>query len=107
MARDEAAVAVMDKPPVPVGRVRSVGEASDHPHLRQRGTVRTVRDPVLGKFDVPGFPLRFSDFPDELALEMSTLGQHNAEILERYLGSSPEKVLQLERDGVLNTYKQK
>jgi crotonobetainyl-CoA:carnitine CoA-transferase CaiB-like acyl-CoA transferase len=107
MPSDEAAVAAMDAHHVPVAPVLSVEEAIDHPHLRQRGTVRTVKDPVLGEFDVPGFPLRFSDFPGELPLEMATLGQHNAEILQGYLGYSPEKIAQLESAGVLNRYKGK
>ncbi len=107
MPSDEAAVAAMDAHHVPVAPVLSVEEAIAHPHLRQRGTVRTVKDPVLGEFDVPGFPLRFSDFPGELSLEMATLGQHNAEILQGYLGYSPEKIAQLESAGVLNRYKGK
>jgi CoA:oxalate CoA-transferase len=105
MPSDEAAVAAMDAHHVPVAPVLSVEEAIAHPHLRQRGTVRTVNDPVLGQFDVPGFPLRFSDFPGELDLEMATLGQHNAEILQSYLGYSPDKIAQLESAGVLNRYK--
>jgi crotonobetainyl-CoA:carnitine CoA-transferase CaiB-like acyl-CoA transferase len=84
-----------------------VEEAIDHPHLRQRGTVRTISDPLLGQYQVPGFPFRFSEFPDELTLETPMLGQHNWDILQRYLGYAPEKVDQLEKAGVLGKYKQK
>lgn len=34
-------------------------EAVAHSHLRQRGTVRTVTDRIPGKFEMPGFALRF------------------------------------------------
>ena len=34
------------------------GEAAEHPHMIQRGTVRTVHDPVLGDIELPGPPAR-------------------------------------------------
>ena len=107
MPSDDAAVAAMDAHHVPVAPVLSVEEAIDHPHLRQRGTVRTISDPLLGEYQVPGFPFRYSDFPGELDLETPTLGQHNAEILEQYLGYAPDQVAQLETAGVLCRYQPK
>jgi crotonobetainyl-CoA:carnitine CoA-transferase CaiB-like acyl-CoA transferase len=56
---------------------------------------------VLGEFQVPGFPLRFSEFPNELALEAPFLGEHNVEILQTYLGYSTSRVKELESAGVL------
>jgi crotonobetainyl-CoA:carnitine CoA-transferase CaiB-like acyl-CoA transferase len=58
----------------------------NHPQLRERRTVRKIHDRVLGEFQVPGFPLRFSAFPNELTLEAPFLGEHNAEVLQSYLG---------------------
>jgi crotonobetainyl-CoA:carnitine CoA-transferase CaiB-like acyl-CoA transferase len=79
-----------------------VEETLSHPHLRARGTVRTIYDPVYdGEIDVPGFPLKFSEFPEELPLQAPTLGQHNAEVLTTYLGRTPEEVQRLKADGVL------
>ncbi len=82
--------------------VLSVEQAMAHPHLRERGTVRTINDRFLGEFDVPGFPLRFSDFPEPLPLEAPTLGQHNAELLRDYLSYSPDQIARLEADGILH-----
>jgi crotonobetainyl-CoA:carnitine CoA-transferase CaiB-like acyl-CoA transferase len=73
----------------------------NHPQLRERRTVRTIHDRVLGEFQVPGVPLRFSDFPGELTLEAPFLGEHNAEVLETYLGYSSSRVRELESIGVL------
>jgi CoA:oxalate CoA-transferase len=86
---------------VPHAPVLSVEEAMAHPHLRERGTVRRINDRFLGEFDVPGFPLRFSEFP-QVDREAPTLGQHNAEILRDYLGYPPERVRELEAGGVLH-----
>ena len=69
MPSDEASMAAMKEYRVPHAPVLSVEEAVKHPHLRQRGTVRTVHDRILGDFDVPGFSLRFSEFPQRLELD--------------------------------------
>ena len=86
---------------VPVAPVLSVAETLDYPHLRERGTVTTINDPIHGDLDVPGFPLKFSEFPDELPLHAPTLGQHNEEVLTSYLGRSVEEVRQLREAGVV------
>jgi crotonobetainyl-CoA:carnitine CoA-transferase CaiB-like acyl-CoA transferase len=98
---DDAAVATLKEHHVPIAPILSVSEALQHPHLRQRGTVRTVHDRVLGDLDVPGFALRFSDFPRPLDLQAPTLGEHNAEILTQWLGYTTDEVQELERKGIL------
>ncbi len=57
-----------------------------HPHLIERQTVQTVHDRLLGDIQVPGFPLRFSSFPERLELDAPFLGEHNEKILSSYLG---------------------
>ena len=97
-----SAVAYLERFDVPVAPVLSVAETLDHPHLRARGTVRTIRDAVYGgEIDVPGFPLKFSDFPEELPLTAPTLGQHNRDILTTYLKKTSEDVDRLRAEGVL------
>ncbi|HKV56371.1 MAG TPA: CoA transferase [Candidatus Binataceae bacterium] len=98
---DDAAMASMKEYRVPHAPVLSVAEARQHPHLRERGTIRTVHDRILGDFDVPGFALRFSDYPTRLELEAPLLGEHNEEILTRYLGYSASRVRELHGKGVL------
>ena len=94
-------VAYLEKFQVPVAPVLSVAETVKHPHHRARGTVRTVHDRLHGDFDMPGMPLKFSKFPQDLPLEAATLGQHNEEILTTYLGRSPQDARQLKEAGVL------
>jgi crotonobetainyl-CoA:carnitine CoA-transferase CaiB-like acyl-CoA transferase len=101
MPSDDAAMDAMRERRVPMAPVLTVAEAVKHPHLRQRGTVRKVHDRVLGDFDLPGFALRFSDFPRPLELEAPFLGEHNEEILNRYLHYDADQVMQLERRGIL------
>jgi crotonobetainyl-CoA:carnitine CoA-transferase CaiB-like acyl-CoA transferase len=103
MPSDDAAVAAMREHRVPMAPILSVEEAVKHPHLRERGTVRTVHDRILGDFEVPGFALRFSDFPERLKLDAPLLGEHNEEILTKVLGYPVSRVRELEGKGVLHS----
>jgi crotonobetainyl-CoA:carnitine CoA-transferase CaiB-like acyl-CoA transferase len=102
MPSDEAIYGVLEEHRVPYAPVLSVEQAMQHPHLREREIVRTVSDRFLGELELPGFPLRFSEFPHHLELEAPTLGQHNEEIL-RGLGVEPERIRQLETAGILKS----
>ncbi|HEV3113805.1 MAG TPA: CoA transferase [Candidatus Binataceae bacterium] len=102
MPSDEEIIRVLEENRIPVAPVLSVAEAVNHPHLRGRGTVTTVSDPVLGAFDVPASPWRFSEFPDPLNLRAPFLGEHNARILRQYLGYSDERLEQLMDDQILH-----
>jgi crotonobetainyl-CoA:carnitine CoA-transferase CaiB-like acyl-CoA transferase len=97
---DEEVEQALEKYRVPFAPALSVEQAMNHPHLRQRRTVRTIRDRFLGEFDIPGFPLRFSGY-HELDLQAPTLGEHNAHVLAEYLGYPAARVEQLETMGVL------
>ena len=100
---DDAAVAMLNESHIPNAPILTVEQAMNHPHLRERGTVRTVHDRLLGDFQIPGMPLRFSGFPDDLELEAPFLGEHNRRILTDYLGYEPGRIATLERAGVLQS----
>jgi CoA:oxalate CoA-transferase len=102
MPNDEEIYRVLEEHRVPYAPVLSVAQAMQNPHLREREIVRTVSDRFLGEIELPGFPLRFSDFPRHLELEAPTLGEHNEEILRELLGLEPERIHQLEAAGVLH-----
>ncbi|MGA2411722.1 MAG: CaiB/BaiF CoA-transferase family protein, partial [Candidatus Binataceae bacterium] len=98
---DQEALNRLDENRVPNAPVLSVEQAAKHPQLRERRTIRKIHDRILGEFEVPGFPLRFSEFPGELTLAAPFLGEHNAQILSDYLGYSPAQIRELEMAGVL------
>ena len=102
MPDDQESIDALRARRVPVAPILSVAEAMNHPHLLERGTVRTINDRILGEFQIPGFPLRFSRFPDELEFDAPYLGEHNATVLSKYLGYSYDDVDRLIRDGVLH-----
>ncbi len=100
-ANPDDAIARLEAHNVPCAPVLSVVESMQHPHLRERGTVRTIDDPLAGSFEAPGFPLRFSDFPDPLPLVAPLLGEHNESVLTRLLGKDAAECARLKAAGVL------
>ena len=46
-------------------------------------------------------PLRFAGYPSENELEAPYKGEHNSEVLEKYLDYSPQQIADLVASGVL------
>ena len=63
--------------------------------------VRQVPDQILGDVTIPGFPFKYSAFPDTLDLRAPLLGENNDEILSHYLGRSSKTITALHDQGVL------
>lgn len=98
---DAATIQLLGKHHVPVAPILSIREVMEHPHMRQRGTVRSITDRVAGSFEMPGMPLRFSGFANDLDLQAPYLGEHNAAVLGGLLGLSAERIAGLTTEGVL------
>lgn len=60
-----------------------------------------MHDDVLGDFDIPGMPVKFSEWSEGTDLRAATLGEHNAEVLKEYLGLSDDEIKQLYTDNIL------
>lgn len=86
---------------IPCAPILSVLDAMNHPHLVERGTVRSVSDAHIGSFKIPGMPVRFSSWPQASDPQAALLGEHNEEILESVLGRKPEEIATLYADQVL------
>ena len=98
---DDAVIETLRAARIPVAPVLTLEQAMNHPHLRERRTVRKVHDRLIGDFEVPGFPLRFSAFPDLLDLEAPLLGEHTKEVFGSWLGLSERDVAGLKDEGVI------
>jgi len=98
---DDEVLRLLEEAHVPCAPILTIRELVEHPHMQQRGTVRAVEDPKLGRAVFPGMPLRFSGFPHNVPLEASSLGAGNAEVLGGVLGYSPDRIAGLVADGVL------
>jgi CoA:oxalate CoA-transferase len=97
----DSAIAVLDRERVPCAPVLKLEEAMAHPHMRGRKTVRRVKDPALGEFDIPGMPVKFSAWPDRTDVKASRVGEDNEAVLREVLGLSDDRIAALYGEGVL------
>jgi len=97
----EAALEALDKERVPCAPILTVEQAMNHPHHRQRRTVRRVHDPIMGDFDIPGMPVKFRNWQDRTDVKASLLGQDNDAIMRDLLGISDAEIRDLYAQKVL------
>jgi crotonobetainyl-CoA:carnitine CoA-transferase CaiB-like acyl-CoA transferase len=103
LASDEAVLKVLDDNHIPCAPVLTIEEVIDNPHLRERGAVKIVNDPIIGEIAVPGFPIKFARTPAVEDLPAAYLGEHNAEVLRDYLGYGAGQIEALAEQGILQS----
>jgi len=94
-ASRDAAIAALEAERVPCAPVLSLHEAMAHPHLRERGTVRRVKDEAIGEFDIPGLAAKFSRWTPPKDVTADRLGEHNEEVLRELLSLDDEEISRL------------
>ena len=99
----ESAITKLEQHGVPCAPILSIAETVHHPHLIARGTVRTIRDRVAGEFQIPGMPIKTSDYPANIDYDAPLLGEHNADILSRLLGKNAAEIAALTQAGILQS----
>ncbi|MGK2913672.1 MAG: CaiB/BaiF CoA transferase family protein [Porticoccaceae bacterium] len=97
----DKAVQILQEHKVPCAPILSIPEVVELPHVKQRGIVRTVIDPVFGEVRFPRTPLRFSLFPDTPDLRAGFLGECNREVLSGWLNYTDDQIDHLEATGVI------
>jgi len=87
---------------VPASAVQRPDERVDRdPSTANFGLWPTVHHTRIGDVRVDGLPVHLSETDWRMERGAPCLGEHNAEILRRLLGLSPDEVAQLEAEGVL------
>lgn len=85
---------------VVAGRVNTVAELMEDPHIQGRGNFVPVEDPVLGEVLVPSPVPRLSRTPGRVG-RAPLLGEHTAQVLQEVLGYDQAKIAELARAGVV------
>jgi crotonobetainyl-CoA:carnitine CoA-transferase CaiB-like acyl-CoA transferase len=85
----------------------AVATAADHyedPHLRARGSVWEMEDPVYGTMVEHGPAPKLSETPARYKWAAKPVGFHNEYVLGRLLGLSPARLKELEQQGVIGKW---
>jgi crotonobetainyl-CoA:carnitine CoA-transferase CaiB-like acyl-CoA transferase len=94
-------LAVFERAGVPAGRIKTVAEVCESPHLKARGMVVRLEHPKAGAVTVMGVPIRLEETSGSAAAPPPLLGQHTEELLTRLLRMPKERVEALRAAGVV------
>jgi crotonobetainyl-CoA:carnitine CoA-transferase CaiB-like acyl-CoA transferase len=86
---------------VPAGRIRTVAEVCDSPHLQARGMVVSLPHAKAGTVRMMGVPIRLHATPGKAVSAAPLLGQHTEALLKSVLGLTPPQVAKLRAAGAL------
>ncbi|MGB1289061.1 MAG: CaiB/BaiF CoA transferase family protein, partial [Aggregatilineales bacterium] len=84
---------------VPCGRIKTVKEALNDPHVIERGMIIELEHPALGMLKSFATPVHLSKTPLVYHRHPPTLGEHTDEVVQE-LGYSPEQVKNMRTEGV-------
>ena len=96
-----ALVTLLDSSDVPVSPINSIADIFEHPHIKARGTLVEISDPILGTIKMPGIVPRMSESPGQITSLSPSLGQHNEEIYGDWLGFTKDELDHLKESGVI------
>jgi crotonobetainyl-CoA:carnitine CoA-transferase CaiB-like acyl-CoA transferase len=94
-------LARLEQAGVPAGKIKTVAEVCESPHLEARGMIVKLPHPKAGSVTVMGVPVRLWDTPGAVASPPPLLGEHTEEVLTRLLRIPKAKVEKLRAAGVV------
>lgn len=95
------AVEIILKTGIPAAPILDLEQISRDEHFtKARELFVDIEHPVCGKVKINGSAIKLSDTKAEIRMPAPILGQHNAEILQKY-GYEPSDILKLQSEGVI------
>ena len=80
---------------IPASMVNDVADVFDCPHVAARNMLMTLDDPVWGRVQVAGNPIKMSGVPEAAAVHPPELGQHTEDVLRTWLKTSEAQIADL------------
>ena len=97
----DQAVALLLSKGIPAGPIYDIKQIMEDPQTKDREMFVEMEHPTLGEITVNGCAIKLGGTPASVRTPAPALGQDNCEILEKYLGLSPEVILEYRDKGVL------
>ena len=93
-------VAWLEAEGVPCAKIARIDEVVENPQLKHRGAIREVE---FGGVQVPmqGVTMHLSGTPLTIRRPLPRVGEHNAEVLQQWLGQGSERIAALQAAGAL------
>lgn len=92
---------LLEKAKVPAAPVLTIPQLVQDPQFRMRDMLVEVEDPVFGKVELPGTPMRFSETTVINTAPPPLLGEHTETLLSERLGLSGADIAALRADKVI------
>lgn len=91
----------MEKEGIPCSFLNRIDDICNDNHIRYRGMIREIHQPLVGKIRIANSPLRLSETPAQIYAPAPLLGEHSKDILTGILGYSPARQEKLRKAGVI------
>ena len=93
-------VARLEAEGVPCAKIATIDEVVDNPQLRHRGAIADI---PFGDTRVPvqGVTIHLSATPLAIERAMPDVGEHNAEVLQQWLGFQSDQIAALQAEGAI------
>ena len=95
----------LEKESVPCARVNNLEQAINDEQAQHRNMLVEVPHPEGGSAKIPGNPIKLSSVEKEEFLAPPLLGEHTQEILENWLGYSPNQLAELDSQNIIEIKK--
>ena len=92
---------ILDRAQLPCAKVATIADVIENPQVQHRGLVVDVEHPKAGTIPMQGVALRMSESPAAVRSPAPLLGEHTARVLQEWLGMTPERIEELQREGVI------
>ena len=91
----------MERAGVPCGPINTIEMLARDPQVAAREMIQEVLDPMAGRMQMAGVPIKLSATPGAIAGPAPALGEHTEEVLSRLLGLGPDAIARLRAEGIV------
>ncbi len=91
----------LEKEGIPYSPLNNIKDICEDEHIRYRGMLKEINQPLVGKIKLANSPFRLSATPAQIYAPAPSLGEHSREILDKILGYPPAKIERLKKAGVI------